>query len=291
MVGSIDGYVAVAAAAGNAGQLPIGHAGPGGGIVGVSGSVAVTYFESKTEASICGDANLRNIKGTIKVYTDGTTNATAAASAVSGGVGAASITTAVAVNRSRFEAFIGQGVTITDSENAVIDMDSHLDATARTIIVSVTAGVVGVGVSVAVAVNRPVSMTYIGRTPDNGEAVNVYSQSGTKGQITVKSVTIKNSVNAATEVYGVGVAGGGVAVNGAVALGFNRAKSYAAIYHANVTAVYTKAVTGSGSITVDAAMTGNTSVYVTSVLGGAASVGATVAVAVSVEEAAKAGKF
>ena len=239
-----------------------------GGIAGVSGSVAVTDFESKTEASISGRAKLENISGTIKVSTDGTTNATAAATAASAGAVGASTTTAVAVNRSRFDAFIGQGVSI-NAPSAKIDMKGYLKADAKAIIVSAAGGLAGVGVSVAVAVNRPVSMTYIGITP-NGDIIET-SKSDVRGQITVSSADVRNTVDGSTKVTSLGLAAGGVAVNGAVALGFNRAKSYAAVNKANVTAT--------GDLTVEAAMNGNTTVYITSVVAGSVAVGASVAVA------------
>lgn len=71
--------------------------------------------------------------------------------ASAGAVGA-STTTAVAVNRSRFDAFIGQGVSI-KAPSAKIDMKGYLKADAKAIIVSAAGGLAGVGVSVAVAVN------------------------------------------------------------------------------------------------------------------------------------------
>ena len=60
-------------------------------------------------------------------------------------------------------------------------------------------------------------------------------------------------------------------MNGTVALGFNRAKSYAAINKTNVIVT--------GDIDITSAMDGDTNVYATSVVGGSVAVGATVAVA------------
>lgn len=238
------------------------------GVVGIGGSAAVTYFDSRTEASISGNAVLENITGTISVTADGTTNATAVSTAVGAGVGGVAITVSVAVNRSRFDAFIGQGVTIR-APQAKIDMSGRLKADARAIIASVSAGLVGVGVSVAVVINRPVSMTYIGVTP--ADTPKEHAQSSNRGTITVSSVTVRNFVDGSTTVVGMSVAAGGVAVNGAVALGFNKAKSYAAINQANVTA--------SGDILVEASMDGDTSVSVAALAGGAVAMGAVVALA------------
>ena len=242
------------------------------GIAGVSGSVAVTYFESRTEASIGGNANISNVTGTIYVKINGTTNASSASTAVGAGAAGVAVPISVAVNRSRFDAFIGQGVTINapnNAPNAAIDMDGALKADARAIIVSMGAGVAGIGVSAAVAVNRPVMLTYIGVTPD--KEVIESSSASAPGTITVKSVTIDNKLDGSTDVSGLGLAIGGVAVNGTVALGFNRAKSYAAINKTNVIVT--------GDIDITSAMDGDTNVYATSVVGGSVAVGATVAVA------------
>ena len=96
-------------------------------------------------------------------------------------------------------------------------MKGYLKADAKAIIVSAAGGLAGVGVSVAVAVNRPVSMTYIGITP-NGDIIET-SKSDVCGQITVSSADVRNTVDGSTKVTSLGLAAGGVAVNGAVALG------------------------------------------------------------------------
>jgi hypothetical protein len=72
-------------------------------------------------------------------------------------------------------------------------------------------------------------------------------------------------------VAGVGIAGGAVAVNATVALGFNRVK--------NITAINGASVETAGNIEVSGRLSGNTTVVTTSIVGGAVAVGATVALA------------
>ena len=54
----------------------------------------------------------------------------------------------------------------------------------------------------AVAVNRPVSMTYIGITP-NGDIIET-SKSDVRGQITVSSADVRNTVDGLTKVTSLG---------------------------------------------------------------------------------------
>ncbi|NCB91906.1 MAG: hypothetical protein EOM40_04945, partial [Clostridia bacterium] len=239
-----------------------------GGVVGANGTAAVTYFEGRQEAGIAGTARLSNITGTITVRGNGTTNATAISTAVAGGATAVNVLIALAINRSRFDTYIGQGVVITESDQAAINMDTKLKADASAGIVSAAIGGTGVGVSVAIAINRPEAYTYIGFSPADQS---VTGSMGSGGHITVNTVSIKNHVDGTTKVAGLGVAGGGVAVNGAVALAFNRIKGYAAINKMNVTAL--------GDILIQATMDGDTLCVSASVVAGSVAVGATVALA------------
>ncbi|MEN6340037.1 MAG: hypothetical protein ABFD03_07915, partial [Clostridiaceae bacterium] len=247
------------------GQVITGTLAVTGGAVGVSVSGAVTYFQANVVSSIGGSANLSGVTTGIQVTTGGNTNAIAAAAAIGGGAVAVNAGMALTINRTRVDTFIGQGVTI-NAPNAAILVETLYTANASAFTISFSAGGVAVGATLAIVVNKLDSYTYIGLTPV-GAAVSGSSAS-VKGSILAASVKVSSNVAGVTTVFGVGVAGGQVAVNGIVALGFNRATGYAALYKANVEAT---------TITVTAILSGDTTVTTTSLVVGGVAVGATVA--------------
>ena len=241
--------------------------GVSGGFAAVSGSVSGVYYDGTVESCISGTAHISGVSGGINVQSTGTTNAIAAAGAFAGGVVAVNAGVAVAINRTRIDTYIGRGVTI-NAPSSTITVSTDFTAQARAIIVSVALGGVAVGVTVALAINRPVALTYIGITPYGTTPLT--GSTGTNGLVRANAVQVTNDIDGDTYVYGLGVAAGTVAVNGAVALGFNRVTGYAAINKANVQA---------NTIDVQALMDGDTNVIVASLVGGYVAVGAIVALA------------
>ena len=232
----------------------------------INGSVAVTYYEGAQEASISGTARLSGITGSITVRSTGTTGALSIATALGGGAYAVNGGVAVAINRTRVDTYIGRGVTIMAPTAAII-LDTQLNTAAKTIILSAALGTTAaVGFTVALAINRPVALTYIGSTP---YGTPVSGSTGTGGGVTAQSVTVQNYVTGDVIITGINVAVGGyVGANGAVALGLSRVVGYAAINGATVHA---------NTIAITAHMDGDVTVSVTSMAGGYVGAGAVVA--------------
>ena len=268
MVGNIENAKNVLVHAGiDYGQVLTGTLAITGGAVAVSVSGSVTYFQANVVSAIGGSANLTGVTNTISVTTTGNTNAIAAAASAGGGAVAVNAGMALTINRTRVDTFIGQGVVI-NAPNAAITVETQYTANAIAFTFAFSGGAVAVGATLAIVVNLLDSYTYIGVTPV-GTAVSG-STAAEKGSIRASSVKISSNVAGITTVYGFGVAGGAVAVNGIVALGFNRAAGYAALCRADVEAA---------TVTVTAILSGDTTVVSTSLVVGGVAVGATVALA------------
>jgi len=249
------------------GQVITGTLAVSGGFVGVAVSGAVTYFQATAMSAIAGTANISNVTGNIKVTTNGCTNAIAAASSIAGGAVAVNAGMALTINRTRVDTFIGQGVTI-DSPSADVLVKTTYIANASAFTIGVSVGGVAVGATLAIVINLLDAYTYIGLTPSGTPVAG--SSAATAGSIKASGVNISSDVAGVTTVFGIGVSGGAVAVNGIVALGFNRAVGCAALYRANVEA---------GSITITSVLSGDTTVTTTGLVLGGVAVGATVALA------------
>ncbi|HWP21633.1 MAG TPA: hypothetical protein VN417_02730 [Candidatus Cryosericum sp.] len=268
MAGNVENAKNVLVHAGiDYGQVLTGTLAITGGAVAVSVSGSVTYFQANVVSAIGGSANLTGVTHTISVTTTGNTNAIAAAASAGGGAVAVNAGMALTINRTRVDTFIGQGVVI-NAPNAAITVETQYTANAIAFTFAFSGGAVAVGATLAIVVNLLDSYTYIGVTPV-GTAVSG-STATTKGSIRASSVKILSNVAGITTVFGVGVAGGAVAVNGIVALGFNRAVGYAALCRADVEAA---------TVTVTAILSGDTTVVSTSLVIGGVAVGATVALA------------
>ena len=249
----------------NYGQVLTTTVGVGGGLVGISGSVAVTMYNGDAEASIAGTATVNDVAGTITVNSNGTVNAISVATGLAAGAGAVNAGAATVINRTRIDTYVGQGVVI-NSPAAVLNVGSDYTAEGKAYVISVAGGAVAVGASVAIVISALEQLSYIGKTP-YGETI-ITGSVGTNGQITVNTVNVTNDATSITTVNGYGIAGGAAAVNGIVAIGMNRTVGYAAISQANVTA---------DEINVTATMDGDVQVVTTAITGGAVAVGATVA--------------
>ena len=221
--------------------------------------------------AIAGDAEIGsagNAVGSVNVTSSGTTKARTASAGIAAGAVGVGVNIALAVNVTRIRTYIGQGTTLYSS--GVVTVDSQFDTHAEGYILSVAAGAVGVGVSVVIVVSYAESLAYIGSTP-GGYAADAKATTGVTGAIHASGVRVNNNLSAEVFIYGFGLAAGGVAVNGLVALGINIASAVAAINKINI---YTP-----GSAAVKSAVDGDTTVITTALVGGGVAVGATVALA------------
>lgn len=218
-----------------------------GGLVAVNGAIALIVYQGVVEASICSAARISGVT-TINVNSYSNTTADALSTSLGGGGVAVNAAAAIAINLTRVDTFIGQGVVISGATTVTVasDIDSGADA----VILSVAVGGVAVGATIAVTVLRPTVLTYIGVTPTG--TVLTPSQ-GSGGSVTASGmVTVKNDVSGNATATGLSFAGGSMgSLNGTVALALNFVTGYAAINKANVSA---------GSIDVTALMDGDSTV-------------------------------
>ena len=165
-----------------------------------------------------------------------------------GGAVAVNAAAAIAINLTRADTFIGQGVVISGA--TTISVMSDIDSGADAVILSAAVGGVASGATVSVTVLRPTVLTYIGVTP-TGTAL-LQSQ-GSGGHISASgTVTVKNDVSGNATATDLSFAGGAMgANNGTVALALNFVTGYAAINKANVSA---------GNIDIIALMDGDATV-------------------------------
>ena len=245
-----------------------------GGTAGVGVSAGATYFEGKVVSAIADGAKIGtkgNPVGSVNVTSGGDTTAIAAAAGVAGGTVGVAVNAALVINKLDIDTYIGQGVTLWSKDN--VSVRSDFETTSQAFLVAAAAGGVAVGVSVVVNVSDADSRTYIGATPNiaSGEQAEAGSAGSENGSINAQHVTVEGKLRADVDMAALGLAAGGVAVNGLVALGINRAANIAAINRMNIAA--------SGRLNVAGSLAGSTKVYATSVVGGAVAVGATVALA------------
>ncbi|MDR2957769.1 MAG: hypothetical protein LBU61_06285, partial [Coriobacteriales bacterium] len=215
----------------------------------------------------------------INVTSNGQTNVLTASGAIAVGGVAVNAGLAVAVNLTTVHTYIGQGVSIDGWQEGNtsylpnINVTTNFGSEAKSLMLSISGGAVAVSVVVTVVINRIDARTYIGITPKTSSGDKTAILPGSigfaVGTITANNVTVQSNVSGDVNVLILGVAGGAVSVNAAVALGFNYATGVAAISAARLNA---------NSLTVSAFMDGDTTINTFAVTGGMVAVGATVAV-------------
>ena len=249
----------------------------GGGAAGVAVSAGGAWFQGKVTTAIADNAKIGQKDKAVKsinITSTGETNTVSAvAGAAVGGTAGVAVNAALAYNKLDVDTYIGEGVKAKATGD--ITLSSDFDTTSDVWLVSAAGGLVGVGVGLVANIAETDSRTYIGRTPlmAAGEKVVAGSAATVKGKVetTGGSVSISDAVKADLDIYGIGIAAGGVAVNGLVVLGINRVKNIAAVNAANVDA--------KKNLSISTNLEGSNKIYATSVVAGAVGVGATVAVA------------
>ena len=245
--------------------------GGSGGVVGVSASIATAAFNGNVFAGIVGDAQIGmsdgpgNTVGNVNVRSEAITDATTLAAAISAGGVAVNGAISLAVNLTRVETLIGQGVRL-KSEGTVY-VKAEVDADADNYIVGVAVGGAAVGLSAAIAILDPTVLTYIGITPYE-ETPTAGAATGTTGSITAVHVNVENNITTTAASTVLSVAAGGLGVNGNALLVFNNTVAYAAINKMPVTAT--------GNINVDAYMDSQAESVLAAATVGTFSVGVTV---------------
>ena len=234
------------------------------GLCAISGSVALVIYEANVEACICASADISGV-GAVNVTTFSDTTAAAIAAALGVGVAAVNAACAIAINHTRVDTFIGQGVRCAAGS---VYLESNVYTGAKALILSIAVGGVAVSATLALAILKPVVLTYIGTTPYAGALAHA---SGSGGSVTATGgVTVINAVTGDAHAMGLSVAGGLVALNGTVALAFNNVTGYAAINKTSVSA---------DDIEVLAAMDGDSTVKALALTVGAVAGGLIVAIA------------
>jgi hypothetical protein len=234
------------------------NVGAAGGIVGINASVAMTYFDGTAKAGIRGTGSIRNVTNSILVKTTGTTKAFTATGAMAAGVAALNAGVAKAVNRTTVRSEVERSVTI-DAPDADMTVAHDFRNEAKAVVVSVAAGLIAAGASVAIVINKLDAESHVGK----------YSGSGS---ITAKSLTVTGNADGGASVTNVGVSAGGVvAVNASVSLAMN--------YASNVAKVALMPITLSGDLKIKATLTGDTDIDSTAITAGLIAVGASVNVA------------
>ncbi len=246
--------------------------GIGGGGVSVKVSLSLVVYQSVMEASICSLANISNV-GSISVTSMSDTKANALATCLSGGGISVNAASAIALNLTRVDTFIGQGVSISNSGS--ITLLSDIQTAAEALILSFSVGAGAFGVTFAISVLNPTVLTYIGVTPnDDIIAHSAVSDGSPYGTISVSgAIAVTNDVSGTANTIGLSFAASGMmSLNGAVGIAVNSLTGYAAINKTNVTA---------GSITVTALMDGNATVRAyAATISGANAIGLILAIAI-----------
>jgi len=203
-----------------------------GGIVGVGASVAIVLVSGNSKASIAGDASVA-VGGKVSVRTVLNMSAlTGAAAFAAGGVGVNGAVS-LAVNRTRADTFVGQGVRLGAAELLVdADVDSH----AKAYILGVAlGGGLAANLSAGIAIVAPTVLTYIGETPGDREDADG-AAIGSKGQVTAPKVIVKNDVTSTARTSILTLSASALGISGNVLLVFNRTDAVAGIAGANVDA-------------------------------------------------------
>ena len=123
------------------------------------------------------------ITNPINVITNGTTDASVAASAIAAGGVAVNAGVAEAINRTEAGSRIERGVTIA-SPNADITVSHDVHSEAKALIIAVALGGVSVNATVTTVVNKLDAVSYVGIDPDGK------NQAAGNGSITAKSLTV-----------------------------------------------------------------------------------------------------
>ncbi|MBT7123510.1 MAG: hypothetical protein HN948_10925, partial [Clostridia bacterium] len=251
--------------------------GIGGGAVSVKVSFSLVVYQSRMEASICSLADIRNV-GSIYVRSESDTTANALAACLSGGGISVNAASAIALNLTRVDTFIGQGVSIGGSAggtSGTIEVSADIDTAAEALILSFSVGGGAFGVTFALAVLNPLVQSYIGVTP-KGDIIDHSSvTSGTpSGSIAVSgAITVINDVQGTANAIGISFAASGMqSLNGTVGVAVNSISGYAAINKTNVSG---------SSITVTALMDGDATVRAYAItISGANAIGIVIAIAI-----------
>ncbi len=196
----------------------------------VSATVALSLYQADVSSCIADDAEIIAL-GTVSVLANSDSIVQAIATALGGGVVAINAGAAIAINRTRVDTFIGQGVKLT-ANNVLVASDITTGASA--IILAVAIGVGAINVTCTVAILNPTVLTYIGVTP---YGLAFAGSAGTGGSIhAANNVTVENSAVGNAYCLTVAIAAGGIAGNGAVGVSVNKIIGYAAINKTSVSA-------------------------------------------------------
>jgi hypothetical protein len=216
------------------------------GGVAVNGSIALVVYQGVVKSAICSAADIRNVT-TINVKAYSNTTADAVSTSLGAGGVAVNAAAAIAINLTRVDTFIGQGVRISGATNVTVESD--IDSGAEAVILSAVVGNATGSGTVALAILKPTVLTYIGATPLDTPLA---ESTGSGGLVSAGTVKVKNDVTGDAKAIGISFGASGMgSLNGTVALAINHVTGYAAIYRANVSA---------GSIDVSALMDGDSDV-------------------------------
>ncbi len=248
------------------------------GTAGVAASVGYVNFAGQVTTGIGAHSTIGSEEESVKhveVITDADTLAGCAAASLAGGLGAVSAGVALVFNRTVANTYIARGAQLF-IKNGDLDVLADVDATAKAFIISVSLGEIAIGATVAVVVNNVQAMTFVGSVPyitNNGGVGTV--KSDVLGTIVADDISIKNNIHGISTVLGVGVAGGLVAVNGIVAMNFNRVVSVALLDGFNIS---NGGTTKTNKVLVDSKINGDAGVTITSLVVGGVAAGACVGI-------------
>ncbi|MDL2318393.1 hypothetical protein LJC74_04855 [Eubacteriales bacterium OttesenSCG-928-A19] len=231
----------------------------GVGGIALNGSVAISMIDGTIENAIKENAHITGVKS-VTLQTNIDVLPTSIATAFGGGLLALNGAVGASVNRVRSDTLIGDGVTIQGADSISLDTTANVSASAYTI--SVSLGAIAAQLSGAVAIVRPVILTYMGATPNTfsgiqdaelraqmpaeyakdattGEIMGIAPIAGasatTKGNITTNSLSIHSDVSSKARAAVGTVVVAGFSANGTVVLAFNEADIWTGISRANVT--------------------------------------------------------
>ncbi len=209
----------------------------GAGIAGITASFAVAVSLAEVSASIGGDAHIRGVTDTILVKTDSDFDTVSAGAAIAGALVGVNAGVVVHVNRMKVHTFIGKNVTMDCTADLTVEAINN--TTANTYFAGVAGGLVGVGVSPAIVVTKPVIYTYIGVNPE--------TDATSSGTIKVGAATVRSDVESTANPLVINGSGGGVSVSGTLLLVFNKVRA--------ITGVLRKAMDVTDALTVSAEIT------------------------------------
>ena len=198
----------------------------GGGVVGLSASVAMSQAEGSVAARMDSTADISTDEAAeINVKTNTTQNANALAAGAAIGLGAANAGVSIASNKLTQTTSIDGGAKVNVGEGSTINVKGVSDTRADAELLSIAGGIVAANISAAKAHVQPTMNTGIGIQGDGKAVINTNGEG---------SVNVENVATSTATPKLAAITAGGAALSGSALLAYNDSDARAKIANADV---------------------------------------------------------